>query len=259
MKKTGKALNNIIKVVYILLAIIWVCWELLCVVAEYKSTVGTFAVVLIMAILVSGVLRLSKKAYKLIDAMILAGVSLVYLIYGLEGANKEIASLMFVPALVTFLASILIVLAAYKNKSIEENTKLSTGLDMVLKGLYIIAAAVWVIGSIYIFCRMKPELRQAGVQIIIYFIPLLIMLAVIGLGFYGLKKEKRSLLNPLAIVVLSWAEVLFVIINGNVIGGLDKGKVISKILAGYFFPGMALGLIGAIIVVVMIVRKKYSK
>ena len=152
----------------------------------------------------------------------------------------------------------MIVLASYKNKSIEENTKLSTGLDMVLKGLYIIAAAVWVIGSIYIFCRMKPELRPAGVQIIIYFISLLIMLAVIGLGFYGLK-EKRSLLNPLAIVVLSWAEVLFVIINGNVIGGLDKGKVISKILAGYFFPGMALGLIGAIIVVVMIVRKKYSK
>ena len=104
MEKTGKAFNLIMKIIYIVLAIIWGCWELLCVVAGYKSTVGTFAVVLIMAILVSGVLRLSKKAYKLIDAMILAGVSLVYLIYGLEGANKEIASLMFVPALVTFLA-----------------------------------------------------------------------------------------------------------------------------------------------------------
>lgn len=260
MEKTGKAFNLISKIIYIILGIIWVVSTLLCFWINYIGVVEILLAVLMMASIVMGVIRLSNGKYKLGDALFILIIQLVYFIIYFIVEDKNGAFLkggIILPSLITIVLGVLNFPVVYRNQNVQENAKLSTTLDTVIKALYIIAAAVWVIGSIFVFCRMRPDFRPAGGQIVIYFIPLLVMLAVIGLGFYGLKKEKRSLLNPLAIMILPWAETIFTFTRGK--SSFDTDALGVKILAGYSFPGMALGLVGAIIVVVMIVRKKYSK
>ena len=68
MKKTGKALNNIMKVVYILLAIIWVAASLIFLLAvENLDSVGRvfyfLPVVVMLIVLVMGIIHLSKNNY----------------------------------------------------------------------------------------------------------------------------------------------------------------------------------------------------
>lgn len=258
MEKTGKAFNLISKIIYIILGVIWVVSTLLCFWIDYIGVVEILLAVLMMASIVMGVIRLSNGKYKLGDALFILVIQLVYFIIYFIVENKNGAFLkggIILPSLITIVLGVLNFPVVYKNQNVQENAKLSTTLDMLIKVLYIIAAAVWVIGSIYVFCRMKSGLRPAGVQIIVYFVPLLVMLVIMGIGFYCLMKDKRSVLNALIIMILPWAETIITFGKAK----YHNDSLGDTILIGYCFPSMAVGLLGAIIVLLMIIRKKYSK
>lgn len=85
MRKTGKASNNIIKIVYILLAIIWVAVSLLFfLVGSNLGSVGKviyfLPTVVMLIVIVVGIIHLSKDNYKTRDAVVLAVLPWIFIV-----------------------------------------------------------------------------------------------------------------------------------------------------------------------------------
>ena len=180
MKKTGKALNNIIKIVYILLAIIWVAASLIFLLAvENLDSVGKafyfLQVVVMLIVLVMGIIHLSKNNYKTRDAVALAVLPWAFIIIEFIMSRRMSTEVMvgsFFQSIITGIIGILIFIVKYTKQDIQENESLSKILDNMMKAVYAIAAVIWVVLSIFLFTKLREPVT--GAKIIIYFIPLLI-------------------------------------------------------------------------------------
>lgn len=267
MKKTGKALNNIMKVVYILLAIIWVAASLIFLLAvENLDSVGKvfyfLPVVVMLIVLVMGIIHLSKDNYKTRDAVVLAVLPWIFIVVEFavsvsqDASRASIEMFMgsFFQGVVTGIVGILIFIVKYTKQDIQENESLSKILDNMMKAVYAIAAVIWVALSIFLFTKLREPVT--GAKIIIYFIPLLIVLAIIVSQIYFLMKEKHTMVNALIVTVLGWAWTIIGFIN---LSSRAFDSLGITILVGYMFPALALGILGIIIVVLMAIRRKYSK
>ena len=69
-------------------------------------------------------------------------------------------------------------------------------------------------------------------------------------------KEKHTMVNALIVTVLGWAWTIIGFINLSSRAFESLGVTI---LVGYMFPALAVGILGIIIVVLMSIRRKYSK
>lgn len=267
MKKTGKASNNIIKVVYILLAIIWVAVSLLFLLAvENLDAVGKvlyfLPTVIMVIVIVMGIIHLSKDNYKTRDAVVLAVLPLCIIFIEfvmsvsqeVSRASVEVFIGSFFQSIITGIVGILIFIVKYKKQDVQENEKLSNKLDNMMKIVYAIAAVIWVILSIFIFTRFREPVT--GASIIIYFIPLLVGLAVIGSQIYFLMKEKHTMVNALVVTVLAWLETILGYIN---LANTNHQILGIKMSVGYMFPALSVGILGIVIVVLTAMRRKYSK
>lgn len=262
MKKTGKALNNIMKVVYILLAIIWVAASLIFLLAvENLDSVGRvfyfLPVVVMLIVLVMGIIHLSKNNYKTRDAVALAVLPWAFIIIEFimsRTMSTEVMLGSFFQSIITGIIGILIFIVKYTKQDIQENESLSKILDNMMKAVYAIAAVIWVVLSIFLFTKLREPVT--GAKIIIYFIPLLIVLAIIVSQIYFLMKEKHTMVNALIVTVLGWA---WTIIGFNNLSSRAFDSLGITILVGYMFPALAVGILGIIIVVLTSIRRKYSK
>lgn len=262
MKKTGKALNNIMKVVYILLAIIWVAVSLIFLLAvENLDSVGKvfyfLPVVVMLIVLVMGIIHLSKNNYKTRDAVALAVLPWAFIIIEFimsRTMSTEVMLGSFFQSIITGVIGILIFIVKYTKQDIQENESLSKILDNMMKAVYAIAAVIWVVLSIFLFTKLREPVT--GAKIIIYFIPLLIVLAIIVSQIYFLMKEKHTMVNALIVTVLGWAWTIIGFIN---LSSRAFDSLGITILVGYMFPALAVGILGIIIVVLMAIRRKYSK
>ena len=262
MKKTGKALNNIMKVVYILLAIIWVAASLIFLLAvENLDSVGKvfyfLPVVVMLIVLVMGIIHLSKDNYKTRDAVALAVLPWAFIIIEFimsRTMSTEVMVGSFFQSIITGVIGILIFIVKYTKQDIQENESLSKILDNMMKAVYAIAAVIWVVLSIFLFTKLREPVT--GAKIIIYFIPLLVVLAIIVSQIYFLMKEKHTMVNALIVTVLGWAWTIIGFIN---LSSRAFDSLGITILVGYMFPALAVGILGIIIVVLMAIRRKYSK
>ena len=148
----------------------------------------------------------------------------------------------------------MIFIVKYTKQDIQENESLSKILDNMMKAVYAIAAVIWVVLSIFLFTKLREPVT--GAKIIIYFIPLLIVLAIIVSQIYFLMKEKHTMVNALIVTVLGWAWTIIGFIN---LSSRAFDSLGITILVGYMFPALAVGILGIIIVVLMAIRRKYSK
>lgn len=262
MKKTGKALNNIMKVVYILLAIIWVAAGLIFLLAvENLDSVGKvfyfLPVVVMLIVLVMGIIHLSKNNYKTRDAVALAVLPWAFIIIEFimsRTMSTEVMVGSFFQSIITGIIGILTFIVKYTKQDVQENESLSKILDNMMKAVYAIAAVIWVVLSIFLFTKLREPVT--GAKIIIYFIPLLIVLAIIVSQIYFLVKEKHTMVNALIVTVLGWAWTIIGFISPSSRAFDSLGVTI---LVGYMFPALAVGILGIIIVVLMSIRRKYSK
>ncbi len=262
MKKTGKASNNIIKIVYVLLAIIWVAVSLLFLLAvENLDAVGKvfyfLPVVVMLIVLVMGITHLSKNNYKTRDAVALAVLPWAFIIIEFimsRGMSTEVMLGSFFQSIITGIIGILLFIVKYTKQDVQENESLSKILDNMMKAVYAIAAVIWVVLSIFLFTRLREPVT--GAKIIVYFIPLLIVLVVIVGQIYFLMKEKHTMVNALIVTVLGWAWAIIGFIN---LSSRDFDSLGITMLVGYMFPALAVGILGIIIVVLMAIRRKYSK
>ena len=175
MRKTGKASNNIIKIVYILLAIIWVAVSLLFfLVGSNLGSVGKvlyfLPTVVMLIVIVVGIIHLSKDNYKTRDAVVLAVLPWIFIVVDFavsvsqdaSRASIEVFMGSFFQGVITGIVGILIFIVKYTKQDIQENEKLSKILDNMMKAVYAIAAVIWVILSIFLFTRLLVALHGAG-------------------------------------------------------------------------------------------------
>ena len=261
MEKSGKIFNFVDKILYIVLGIVWLlfCTVIFISAHELSGIAEIIFSMLMMIIIVTGIIHLSKKTYKLSDAAIFLLVPILYIILAPFAIDTEFyKGGLIIPATVTIICGIPNCFVTYKNQSVQQNVKVSKTLDNAIKFMYIIAAAVWVLGSCFIFINMK-NMRYSleGGQIVAYFIPFLIMLAIIGIGFYGTMKEKGSMLNALLIMILPWTVAIIGFVNHKKF--LEGNKFIFNIFGGYIFQSLPVGLLGAVIVIFMMIARKYRK
>ena len=267
MKKTGKASNNIIKIVYILLAIIWGAVSLLFfLVGSNLGSVGKvlyfLPTVVMLIVIVVGIIHLSKDNYKTRDAVVLAVLPWIFIVVEFavsvsqDASRASIEMFMgsFFQGVITGIVGILIFIVKYTKQDIQENEKLSKILDNMMKAVYAIAAVVWVILSIFLFTRLREPVT--GAKIIIYFIPLLVVLAIIGSQIYFLMKEKHTMINALIVTVLGWVLAIIGFMN---LSSRDFDSLGVAMLVGYMFPALAVGILGIVVVVLTAMRRKYSK
>ena len=267
MRKTGKVSNNIIKIVYILLAIIWVAVSLLFfLVGSNLGSVGKvlyfLPTVVMLIVIVVGIIHLSKDNYKTRDAVVLAVLPWIFIVVEFavsvsqdaSRASIEVFMGSFFQGVITGIVGILIFIVKYTKQDIQENEKLSKILDNMMKAVYAIAAVIWVILSIFLFTRLREPVTDA--KIIIYFIPLLVVLAIIGSQIYFLMKEKHTMINALIVTVLGWVLAIIGFMN---LSSRDFDSLGVAMFVGYMFPALAVGMLGTVVVVLTAMRRKYSK
>lgn len=137
MRKTGKASNNIIKIVYILLAIIWVAVSLLFfLVGSNLGSVGKviyfLPTVVMLIVIVVGIIHLSKDNYKTRDAVVLAVLPWIFIVVEFavsvsqdaSRASIEVFMGSFFQGVITGIVGILIFIVKYTKQDIQENEKL---------------------------------------------------------------------------------------------------------------------------------------
>lgn len=136
MRKTGKASNNIIKIVYILLAIIWVAVSLLFfLVGSNLGSVGKviyfLPTVVMLIVIVVGIIHLSKDNYKTRDAVVLAVLPWIFIVVEFavsvsqdaSRASIEVFMGSFFQGVITGIVGILIFIVKYTKQDIQENEK----------------------------------------------------------------------------------------------------------------------------------------
>lgn len=140
--------------------------------------------------------------------------------------------------------------------------KSGKGLKITIGILYVLIAVAWLIWSLTWFSFINYNF--ASIYSVIYFIPLLVMFAIIGAGIYRLVKDKDKVLDT--IVMLAVMILLIVIeniVNANAVIDFKNGNfnvtAMGMIFRVYSQASILTVIGGVLAVILAAIRNKKRK
>lgn len=140
--------------------------------------------------------------------------------------------------------------------------KSGKGLKITIGILYVLIAFAWLIWSLTWFSFINYNF--ASIYSVIYFIPLLVMFAIIGAGIYRLVKDKDKVLDT--IVMLAVMILLIVIeniVNANAVIDFENGNLdvtVTGMIFRVYSQASILTVIGGVLAVILAaIRNKKRK
>lgn len=140
--------------------------------------------------------------------------------------------------------------------------KSGKGLKITIGILYVLIAVAWLIWSLTWFSFINYNF--ASIYSVIYFIPLLVMFAIIGAGIYRLVKDKDKVLDT--IVMLAVMILLIVIeniVNANAVIDFKNGNfdvTAMGMIFRVYSQASVLTVIGGVLAVILAaIRNKKRK
>lgn len=140
--------------------------------------------------------------------------------------------------------------------------KSGKGLKITIGIVYVLIAVAWLIWSLTWFSFINYNF--ASIYSVIYFIPLLVMFAIIGAGIYRLIKDKDKVLDT--IVMFAFMVLMIVIaniVNANAVIDFENGNfdvTVTGMIFRVYSQASILTVIGGVLAVILAaIRNKKRK
>lgn len=140
--------------------------------------------------------------------------------------------------------------------------KSGKGLKITIGIVYVLIAVAWLIWSLTWFSFINYNF--ASIYSVIYFIPLLVMFAIIGAGIYRLIKDKDKVLDTIVMVaVMVLMIVIANIVNANAVIDFENGNfdvTVTGMIFRVYSQASILTVIGGVLAVILAaIRNKKRK
>ena len=140
--------------------------------------------------------------------------------------------------------------------------KSGKGLKITIGIVYVLIAVAWLIWSLTWFSFINYNF--ASIYSVIYFIPLLVMFAIIGAGIYRLIKDKDKVLDTIVMVAFMVLMIVIAnIVNANAVIDFENGNfdvTVTGMIFRVYSQASILTVIGGVLAVIMAaIRNKKRK
>lgn len=140
--------------------------------------------------------------------------------------------------------------------------KSGKGLKITIGIVYVLIAVAWLIWSLTWFSFINYNF--ASIYSVIYFIPLLVMFAIIGAGIYRLIKDKDKVLDTSVLVAFMVLMIVIVnIVNANAVIDFENGNfdvTVTGMIFRVYSQASILTVIGGVLAVILAaIRNKKRK
>lgn len=140
--------------------------------------------------------------------------------------------------------------------------KSGKGLKITIGIVYVLIAVAWLIWSLTWFSFINYNF--AGIYSVIYFIPLLVMFAIIGAGIYRLIKDKDKVLDTIVMVAFMVLMIVIAnIVNANAVIDFENGNfdvTVTGMIFRVYCQASILTVIGGVLAVILAaIRNKKRK
>jgi hypothetical protein len=140
--------------------------------------------------------------------------------------------------------------------------KSGKGLKITIGILYALIAVIWLIWSLTWFSFINYNF--ASIYSVIYFIPLLVMFAIIGAGIYRLIKDKDKVLDTIVMVAFMVLMIVIAnIVNANAVIDFENGNfdvTVTGMIFRVYSQASILTVIGGVLAVILAaIRNKKRK
>ena len=140
--------------------------------------------------------------------------------------------------------------------------KSGKGLKITIGIVYVLIAVAWLIWSLTWFSFINYNF--ASIYSVIYFIPLLVMFAIIGAGIYRLIKDKDKVLDTIVMVAFMVLMIVIAnIVNANAVIDFENGNfdvTVTGMIFRVYSQASILTVIGGVLVVILAaIRNKKRK
>ncbi len=140
--------------------------------------------------------------------------------------------------------------------------KSGKGLKITIGIVYVLIAVAWLIWSLTWFSFINYNF--ASIYSVIYFIPLLVMFAIIGAGIYRLIKDKDKVLDTIVLVAFMVLMIVIVnIVNANAVIDFENGNfdvTVTGMIFRVYSQASILTVIGGVLAVILAaIRNKKRK
>lgn len=140
--------------------------------------------------------------------------------------------------------------------------KSGKGLKITIGILYVLIAVAWLIWSLTWFSFINYNF--ASIYSVIYFIPLLVMFAIIGAGIYRLIKDKDKVLDTIVMVAFMVLMIVIAnIVNANAVIDFENGNfdvTVTGMIFRVYSQASILTVIGGVLAVILAaIRNKKRK
>ncbi len=140
--------------------------------------------------------------------------------------------------------------------------KSGKGLKITIGIVYVLIAVAWLIWSLTWFSFINYNF--ASIYSVIYFIPLLVMFAIIGAGIYRLIKDKDKVLDTIVMVAFMVLMIVIAnIVNANAVIDFENGNfdvTVTGMIFRVYSQASILTVIGGVLAVILAaIRNKKRK
>ena len=140
--------------------------------------------------------------------------------------------------------------------------KSGKGLKITIGIVYVLIAVAWLIWSLTWFSFINYNF--ASIYSVIYFIPLLVMFAIIGAGIYRLIKDKDKVLDTIVMVAFMVLMIVIAnIVNANAVIDFENGNfdvTVTGLIFRVYSQASILTVIGGVLAVILAaIRNKKRK
>lgn len=140
--------------------------------------------------------------------------------------------------------------------------KSGKGLKITIGIVYVLIAVAWLIWSLTWFSFINYNF--ASIYSVIYFIPLLVMFAIIGAGIYRLIKDKDKVLDTIVLVAFMVLMIVIAnIVNANAVIDFENGNfdvTVTGMIFRVYSQTSILTVIGGVLAVILAaIRNKKRK
>lgn len=140
--------------------------------------------------------------------------------------------------------------------------KTGKGLKITIGIVYVLIAVAWLIWSLTWFSFINYNF--ASIYSVIYFIPLLVMFAIIGAGIYRLIKDKDKVLDTIVMVAFMVLMIVIAnIVNANAVIDFENGNfdvTVTGMIFRVYSQASILTVIGGVLAVILAaIRNKKRK
>lgn len=140
--------------------------------------------------------------------------------------------------------------------------KSGKGLKIMIGIVYVLIAVAWLIWSLTWFSFINYNFDS--IYSVIYFIPLLVMFAIIGAGIYRLIKDKDKVLDTIVMVAFMVLMIVIAnIVNANAVIDFENGNfdvTVTGMIFRVYSQASILTVIGGVLAVILAaIRNKKRK